>query len=143
MSFGLFPSLATLAADPPRLATPWATLAGAALGAAVHLTNVLPDLEDDDRTGIRGLPHRLGARVSVIVAIAGIVVGAVAVLVGPVGGDLGRIGPVAWLFFAAVGAVAVVTLVRALRHPPGRALFRLTMLCALLLAAQLVATGGS
>ena len=110
---------------------------------AVHLTNVLPDLEDDDRTGIRGLPHRLGARVSVIVAIAGIAVGAVAVLVGPVGGDLGRIGPVAWLFFAAVGAVAVVTLVRALRHPPGRALFRLTMLCALLLAAQLVATGGS
>ena len=143
VSFGLFPSLATLAADPPRLATPWATLAGAALGAAVHLTNVLPDLEDDDRTGIRGLPHRLGARVSVIVAIAGIAVGAIAVLVGPVGGDLGRIGPVAWLFFAAVGAVAVVTLVRALRHPPGRALFRLTMLCALLLAAQLVATGGS
>lgn len=143
VSFGLFPSLATLAADPPRLATPWATLAGAALGAAVHLTNVLPDLEDDDRTGIRGLPHRLGARVSVIVAIAGIAVGAVAVLVGPVGGDLARIGPVAWLFFIAVGAVAVVTLVRALRHPPGRALFRLTMLCALLLAAQLVATGGS
>ena len=46
------------------------------------------------------------------------------------------------LFFAAVGVVAVATLVRALRHPPGRALFRLTMLCALLLAAQLVATGG-
>ena len=32
VSFGLFPSLATLAADPPRLATPGATLGGAALG---------------------------------------------------------------------------------------------------------------
>ena len=35
---------------------------GAALGAAAHLANVAPDLEDDLATGVRGLPHRMGAR---------------------------------------------------------------------------------
>src|SRR5665647_499792 len=29
---------------------------------AAHLANVLPDLGDDVATGIRGLPHRIGAR---------------------------------------------------------------------------------
>ncbi|MDO5494067.1 MAG: UbiA family prenyltransferase, partial [Nesterenkonia sp.] len=54
LSFGLFPSLATLAAADPQLAHSWAWIAGGALGAAIHLTNVLPDLDDDARTGIRG-----------------------------------------------------------------------------------------
>ena len=40
------------------------SFAGAALGGAAHLANVAPDLEDDLATGVRGLPHRLGARLS-------------------------------------------------------------------------------
>ncbi len=41
---------------------PWWLLAAAALlGAGAHFVNVLPDLADDARTGVRGLPHRLGA----------------------------------------------------------------------------------
>ena len=137
LSFGLFPSFATLALPEAALAAPWATAAGAALGAAVHLTNVVRDLDDDRRTGVRGLPHRLGARTSVIVAAVGIVVGAVAVLVGsgPVG-----VSAVGVVFFAAVALVAAATVVVALVRPPGRTVFRLTMLAALLLAAQLVAT---
>ena len=35
-----------------------------ALGGAAHLANVAPDLEDDLATGVRGLPHRLGATAS-------------------------------------------------------------------------------
>lgn len=136
LSFGLFPSFATLATPTPALAAPWASLAGAALGGAVHLTNVVRDLDDDRLTGVRGLPHRLGARASVLVAAAGILAGAVAVLLGPAHGGL---GPVAIAFFAAVVAVAVATVVVALVRPPGRAVFQLTMLAALLLAAQLVA----
>src|SRR5688572_11670738 len=54
VSFGIFPSLATLALADPRVTALWGWIAGAALGAAVHLTNVLPDLEDDRRTGVRG-----------------------------------------------------------------------------------------
>lgn len=143
VSFGIFPSLATLAAPDSDVAAPWAWIAGAALGAAVHLTNVLPDLDDDRATGVRGLPHRIGARASAVVAAAGIVVGAVAVLLGPAAGDLAAVAPLGWVFFAAVVTVAVATAVLAVARPPSRTLFRLVMLAALLLAAQLVATGGA
>lgn len=143
VSFGIFPSLATLSAPDPSFAAWWAWVAGAALGAAVHLTNVLPDLDDDARTGVRGLPHRLGPRVSAIVAALAVVGGAVAVLLGAAGGDLGAVSPVSWVFFAAVVAVAAVTAWRAISRPPTRALFRLVMLAALLLAAQLVASGSA
>jgi 4-hydroxybenzoate polyprenyltransferase len=143
VSFGIFPSLATLALPDPRVTALWGWIAGAALGAAVHLTNVLPDLEDDRRTGVRGLPHRIGPRASAVVAAAGIIVGAVAVLVGSSGADLGSVPAVSWLFFTAVVAVALTTAVLALVRPPTRVLFRLVMLAALLLAAQLVATGGA
>lgn len=143
VSFGIFPSLVTLSAAEPRVAAPWAWVAGAALGAAVHLTNVLPDLEDDERTGVRGLPHRLGPRASAVVAAVGIIVGAVAVLLGSAAGAVAAVAPSAWLFFGAVVIVAVTTAVLALVRPPTRTLFRLVMLSALLLAAQLVATGGA
>jgi 4-hydroxybenzoate polyprenyltransferase len=143
VSFGIFPSLATLAAPDPRVAAPWGWIAGAALGAAVHLTNVLPDLDDDRRTGVRGLPHRIGPRASAVVAAAGIVVGAFAALVGGSGGSLAQVSPLSWVFFGAVVLVAVATAVLALVRPPTRNLFRLVMLAALLLAAQLVATGGA
>jgi 4-hydroxybenzoate polyprenyltransferase len=134
LSFGLFPSFATLALPQPVLAAPWASLAGAALGAAVHLTNVVRDLDDDRATGVRGLPHRLGARPSVVVAAVGIVLGAVAVVIGSGGGIVGAV------FFVAVLVVAVATIALAVSRPPGRAVFQLTMLAALLLAAQLVVT---
>ncbi|MFT4210604.1 MAG: UbiA family prenyltransferase [Microbacterium sp.] len=139
VSFGLFPSLATLSASDPGVAPWWACLAGAALGAAVHLTNVLPDLDDDRRTGIRGLPHRLGARPSAVVAAAAVEAGAVAVLLGATGG----IGVLSLVFFVAVTAVALVAAVLVVRGTSGRIVFRLVMLAALLLAAQLVATGAA
>jgi 4-hydroxybenzoate polyprenyltransferase len=139
VSFGIFPSLATLSAPQPAFAPPWAWIAGAALGAAVHLTNVLPDLAQDAATGIRGLPHRLGPRVATAVAACAVVAGAVLVLIGSAGGNLSGASTVSWVFFAGVVVVAAATLTAALVRPPSRALFRLVMLAALLLAAQLVA----
>ncbi|WP_214467789.1 UbiA family prenyltransferase [Microbacterium flavescens] len=143
VSFGIFPSLATLSAPEPVFAPGWAWVAGAALGAAVHLTNVLPDLEDDARTGVRGLPHRLGPRVSAVLAAGAVLAGAVAVLLGAWGGDLASVPVVAWVFFGGVVVVAGWTIVRALVRPPARVLFRLVMIAALLLAAQLVASGAA
>lgn len=143
VSFGVFPSLATLAAPEPAFAPGWAWVAGAALGTAVHLTNVLPDLDDDARTGVRGLPHRLGPRTSAVIAALAVLTGAVAVLFGAAGGDLAAVSAVSWVFFAAVVAVAVATVVRALARPPARVLFRFVMLAALLLAVQLVASGSA
>jgi len=143
VSFGTFPSLATLSASDPAVAPGWAWIAGASLGAAVHLTNVLPDLDDDARTGVRGLPHRLGPRAAAILAAVAVVGGAVAVLLGAAGADLGDVALVSWVFFGAVVVLAVMTAWLAIARPPTRVVFRLVMLAALLLAAQLVASGGA
>lgn len=62
VAFGALPQVPTLCATPPRAATATRSLAGALLGMSAHLLNVLPDLVDDRRTGVRGLPHRLSER---------------------------------------------------------------------------------
>ncbi|MDZ8172974.1 UbiA family prenyltransferase [Microbacterium xanthum] len=143
VGFGVFPSLAPLSAEPPAPAAPWAWIAGGALGAAIHLVNVLPDLDDDAQTGIRGFPHMIGARASALLAIGGLFVGDVAALIGPVGGDLSAVTPVAAGFLVAALALTVVTVIVAFAHPRARVLFTLVMAAALLLAVQLIATGGS
>lgn len=139
VSFGLLPSLVTLSAAQPSIAASWAWAAGAALGVAVHLTNVLPDFEDDARTGVRGLPHRLGRRISAVMAAVALVAGAVAVLLGP---DAG-LSVLAVVAFAGVVVIATAGLVLALVRPPGRGVFRLVMLASLLLCVQLAATGSA
>ena len=66
LSFGLVPSVVTLVRH--AWAPWWATTAGALLGVAAHAANVLPDLAQDAATGVRGLPHRLGARGAALLA---------------------------------------------------------------------------
>lgn len=141
VSFGIFPSLATLSAADPEPAALWAAFAGAMLGAAVHLTNVLPDLDDDRRTGVRGLPHRIGPAASVILAVAGIVIAAIAVLVGSL---IEGASPFAMIPFAVVvTAIAAAVLMRMRRRGPDRTGFRLVMTAALVLALQLVVASGA
>lgn len=143
LAFGLFPSFATLAAPDSTFAAPWAWVAGAALGAAIHLTNVLPDLDDDARTGITGLPHRLGVRPSAGLAAAAVLTGGIAVTAGAAGWQIQQVPVLSWVFLVLVSAVALLALGLAMRARSGRVLFRLVMLAALLLAAQLVVAGGS
>src|SRR3954453_12583907 len=59
--FGALPAGVVAAAPGTPLAPWWLVAAGAALGGAAHLANVAPDIEDDLATGVRGLPHRMGA----------------------------------------------------------------------------------
>lgn len=143
LTFGLFPSLATLAAAQPQFAPVWASVAGAALGAAVHLTNVLPDLDDDAQTGIRGLPHRIGRMSSAALAAATVLVGAIAATAGPSNWQLAVVPALAWVFFGVVAVLVLLTLTLALAGRSGRVLFRLVMGAALVLAAALVASGGA
>jgi 4-hydroxybenzoate polyprenyltransferase len=62
VAFGALPAVVTLALPEARLPPAWMLAAGALLGIGAHLLNALPDLADDAQTGVRGLPHRLGAR---------------------------------------------------------------------------------
>jgi 4-hydroxybenzoate polyprenyltransferase len=62
IAFGALPAVITLALPDPQWPPVWMVAAGALLGVGAHLLNALPDLADDARTGVRGLPHRLGAR---------------------------------------------------------------------------------
>ncbi len=62
---------------------PWWWPVGAGLlGVGAHLVNVLPDVEDDLATGVRGLPHRLGVRRIAPVAAAVLVLASAVILVG-------------------------------------------------------------
>lgn len=144
VSFGLLPAVATLAAAPPAAPAAWAVGVGAVFGVAVHFTNVLPDLDDDARTGIEGLPHRLGRTASGVTAFVALAVAAVLLLVGQVGGGSSPTGLVA----AVVGTVvtlgiAVVGVRLVLAGRVDRTLFRLIMIAAVLLVVQLALSGGT
>ena len=78
-AFALLPVFVTLALPEPSWPPLWIIAGGGLLGAGAHFANVLPDLETDRRTGVIGLPHRLGAGASVTAATLSLA-GAVAVV---------------------------------------------------------------
>jgi 4-hydroxybenzoate polyprenyltransferase len=123
VAFGSLPAVPTLAQQPPAAPAWWAVAAGAALGVGAHLVNVLPDLADDAATGVRGLPHRLGARASQVTAAVILLGASVVLVVGPVAdGATGNRAVVLPLTAAlAVGVAAT----------GGRTPFRLAVLMAL------------
>ncbi|KQX71745.1 MULTISPECIES: UbiA family prenyltransferase [Aeromicrobium] len=83
--FGGLPVVVSLAAR-GEVGPAWIVVAGALLGTGAHLVNAVPDLEDDRRTGVVGLPHRLGARGSVDLATALMLAGTVVTVVVPAEG---------------------------------------------------------
>jgi protoheme IX farnesyltransferase len=138
ISFGLLPAFVVLALPGAPAPPAWLVAAGALLGGGAHFANVLPDLADDAATGIRGLPHRIGATGSQLAA-AVLLLGATLTLV------LGPPGPPSWSGLAA-GAAAVVVLPwgwYAARRAEGRpvALFRAVVVVALIDVLLLVLSG--
>jgi 4-hydroxybenzoate polyprenyltransferase len=143
VAFGLLP-VVSVAAGGGQLPAWWAVATGAVFGVAIHCTNVLPDLVDDAATGVRGFPHRLGLRLSGVVAFGSLMLGAVLVLLGQVVGDdpVGGAGVV----LAVVATVAVLVLAAAgirlvLTGPPTRTLFRLVIASSLVLVVELGLAG--
>ncbi|WP_149202977.1 UbiA family prenyltransferase [Actinotalea subterranea] len=138
VSFGLLPAFVVLALPGRPAPAAWALVAGALLGTGAHVANVLPDLEDDHRTGVHGLPHRLGRRGSSVVAPVVLVSAVAVVLLGAADGG----GPSPWAVAVGVGAGAlaagagVVGVVR----PSSRLPFRLSMAVAALCVGLLVAS---
>jgi len=99
VAFGSLPVVVMLAADPGRLPQVWMVVVAGLLGVGAHLLNVFPDLDDDEATGVRGLPHRLGRRRIPAVA-AVLLLAATAVCVAATSPS--------WVHWAALGAVIAV-----------------------------------
>jgi 4-hydroxybenzoate polyprenyltransferase len=135
LSFGLVPSVVTLAAG-AGAAPWWATGAGALLGVGAHGANVLPDLEDDARTGVRGLPHRLGRGPTTALSGLALVAATVLLAAGPGTSVLG--------VAAVVAAVLVFTggLLLA-RRPGSRAAFLAVIVVAAVDVGLLLVRGAS
>jgi len=143
VAFGLLP-VVSVAAGGGQLPAWWAVATGAVFGVAIHCTNVLPDLVDDEATGVRGFPHRLGLRLSGVVAFGSLMLGAVLVLLGQVVGDDPVGGP--GVVLAVVATLAVLVLAAAgirlvLTGPPTRTLFRLVIASSLVLVVELGLAG--
>jgi heme o synthase len=136
ISFAALPAFVVLALpgapDPPA----WLLVTGGLLGAGAHFANVLPDLADDARTGVRGLPHRIGPAWSRTVA-AVLLLGATATL------TLGPPGPPSRLSLAALSlALVVLAAGRYLARTGMRdAEFRAVMLVALIDVVLLLLSG--
>ena len=130
VSFGLLPMLASSVFQWPL------TVAGAMLGVAAHFANVLPDLADDAATGVRGLPHRAGRRVTGVVVAGALAAASVALLF------VGMPGPVQWLGFVASLLLAAATAVLVVRYPPTRWVFRLIIAAAIIDVVLLVLSSG-
>jgi 4-hydroxybenzoate polyprenyltransferase len=58
----------------------WMLLGGSIFGMAAHFINVIKDMEQDNVSGIQGLPQRLGTKKSIIAAVALIILGMLAIL---------------------------------------------------------------
>jgi protoheme IX farnesyltransferase len=138
VAFGLLPAFVVVALPGHPAPPAWLIAAGALLGGGAHFANVLPDLADDAATGVRGLPHRLGALGSAVAA-AVLLLGATLTLV------FGPPGPPSWAGWAA-GAATVVVLplgAYAFRRAEGRgvAMFRAVIVVALIDVLLLIFSG--
>ena len=77
IAFAALPSSIAISKDitPPL----WMVLGGAIFGMAAHFINVIKDMEQDQVSGIQGLPQRLGTKQSIVVAIMLIALGVLAI----------------------------------------------------------------
>ena len=114
---------------------------GAMLGVAAHFTNVIPDLGDDRRTGVRGLPHVLGRVWGGVVTFLALVAAAVLAVVGTAPTATGRVNGVQWIGFGATLVIAALGIVLIMTRRPTRLLFRLIIAAALLDVVVLAGLG--
>ncbi len=132
VAFALLPVFAASVVG--GVAPAWTALAAGLLGGGAHFTNTVGDLDCDAATGVRALPHRLGAGGS-LVAAGLLFAGGVATVAGGLAAA-GRGVP--WPALAAVAAVILLALVAGVVGR-GRAAFRLTLAAAAGLVLVLVA----
>ncbi|WP_240742030.1 UbiA family prenyltransferase [Micromonospora zingiberis] len=141
ISFGALPAFVVLALPDAPAPPAWLVAAAALLGAGAHFANVLPDFADDARTGVRGLPHRLGPAGSRWAAVGLLLTATGTLVLGPPGPPSG----------VGLAAVTAAVLIPALAWYAGRtadragarpvAVFRAMMLVAVIDVVLLVTSG--
>jgi protoheme IX farnesyltransferase len=138
VAFGLLPAFVVLALPGSPAPPAWLVAAGALLGGGAHFANVLPDLADDAATGVRGLPHRIGATGSTMAAALLLLAATLTLVFGPP-------GPPSWVGIAAASVAVVVLPIGwyAARRARGRpvAMFRAVIVVALIDVLLLVSSG--
>lgn len=148
VAFGLLPAFVTLGLPGHPWPAWWAVLAGALLGTAAHFTNVIPDISADLATGVRGLPHRLGARRSRFTA-AGLLIAASMLLIAVPGSsrllaDLAHLVGVALVLAALTGGAVLIAIAGTSERGSGpRYLFGVTVAIAVADVVLLIARGAS
>ena len=135
VSFGLLPAFAARGLQGAPWPAWWIMVGAACLGGAAHFANALPDLDDDAATGVRGLPHRVGAGASVVAAGTLVATGAGVLVLAPPG----PVGPFSIIGLAVVVVLLAATAVAASIRP--RAAFPLTMAAAAVAIAVVLAAG--
>lgn len=139
VSFALLPAIVATALPGTPAPQPVLPAAGALLGLAAHFANTVADTEADRRSGVRGLPQRLGPAGSVLVA-AGLTALVAALLIGLLPAAR-RPGPLALLgagVALAAGCIAAASGPRAARS---NLVFRCFLGAAGLIVAGFVASG--
>ena len=137
VSFAALPAFVVLGLPGSPRPPWWLLAAGACLGGGAHFANVLSDLDDDARTGVRGLPHRLGLLGSTVAA--GILLGITSGLL--VFGPDGSPATIALVGFCAALVVLFTGALAQWRRPTSRSAFRAVIVAALVDVALLLTAG--
>ena len=106
LAFGALPAIATLALPGHPAPAAWVVAAGALLGIAAHLTNTVPDLDDDRANRIVGFPHRIGARAALVLSTVLLAGASVLIVLGPRGSP----STLDWIGLGLVTVLAVASL---------------------------------
>jgi protoheme IX farnesyltransferase len=138
VAFGLLPAFVVVSLPGHPAPPVWLVAAGSLLGGGAHFANVLPDLADDAATGVRGLPHRMGAAWSQVAAAVLLLAATITLVFGPA-------GPPSWAGIAGAAAAVVVLPLGwyAARRARGRpvAMFRAVIAVALIDIVLLIFSG--
>jgi 4-hydroxybenzoate polyprenyltransferase len=132
--FGVLPIFVTLALEPAQVPPWWVMLAASLLGISAHFANALPDLFEDNETGVRALPHILGQRISALIIAAAAASASLLVVTQSARIDQG----LAWAGFALTIGLALTASALALKFQPPRVIFHLLLVASLVNVILLV-----
>ncbi len=118
-AFGGLPALATLARPAHALPPIWTLVAAGLIGVSAHFGNVLPDLEDDRRTGVSGIPQRLGRSGSSLAAVSAAFSATVLTVVMEAAGST----PILWVLAVTAAGLGGIGVLVARQDPRSEAVF--------------------